>query len=449
MKRRDFLTMSAGLALLAGCAPGSGQSTSTGSATAPSAVSTDPAKIGRATLTVWDQEVRGGGNSELSKLIASFQKAYPDITIKRVSRSFDDLTKTLRLALSGNDAPDVIQANNTRSQMGEFVKAKYIIPLDSYATAYKWNDRYSESLRATASYSTDAKTFGSGTLYGLPQMGEVVAIYTNKSKLSSLGIKSPSTWEEFEAALARAKSSGEVPLAFGNLDKWPAIHILGVLQGQYEQPAAARKLGYGDAGASWTSEGNRKALTKFQEWVTKGYFTPGFNGLGYDPAWQQFSKGKGVFLIAGTWLAADLTTAMKDNVGFILPPPAKAGGVSYTTGATSLPFAITGKCKNPDAAAAFINHITSSEAMKVIAETGNLPVVESDKQKAPDALSKQLFDAFGTTTKNDALLPYLDWATPTMSDTLGAALQDLLAKRASVDQTAQTIQKDYGDFTSK
>lgn len=265
MKRRDFLTMSAGLALLAGCAPGSGQSTSTGSATAPSAVSTDPAKIGRATLTVWDQEVRGGGNSELTKLIASFQKAYPDITIKRVSRSFDDLTKTLRLALSGNDAPDVIQANNTRSQMGEFVKAKYIIPLDSYATAYKWNDRYSESLRATASYSADAKTFGSGTLYGLPQMGEVVAIYTNKSKLSSLGIKSPSTWEEFEAALARAKSSGEVPLAFGNLDKWPAIHILGVLQGQYEQPAAARKLGYGDAGASWTSEGNRKALTKFQE----------------------------------------------------------------------------------------------------------------------------------------------------------------------------------------
>ena len=125
------------LLAVAGCAPG-------GSADAPAAtggatsaaeekpVNTDPSSMGNVTLTVWDQEVRGGGNAQITKLNADFQKKYPNITIKRNSRSFDDLVKTLRLALSGNDAPDIVQANNTRSQMGEFVKAKQIIPLDPY-----------------------------------------------------------------------------------------------------------------------------------------------------------------------------------------------------------------------------------------------------------------------------------------------------------------------------
>ena len=122
---------------------------------------------------------------------------------------------------------------------------------------------------------------------------------------------------------------------------------------------------------------------------------------------------------------------------------------TYTTGASGQPFAITNKAENPAAAAAFINHITTPEAMKVIAETENLPVVDTAAQKAPNALGQQVFTAFDTTTKNDGLLPYLDWATPTMSDTIGAALQDMLAKKATPDQTLEKLQKDYSDFTSK
>ena len=52
-------------------------------------------------------------------------------------------------------------------------------------------------------------------------------------------------------------------------------------------------------------------------------------------------------------------------------------------------------------------------------------------------------------TKADGLVPYLDWATPTMGDTLGATLQDLLAKKVTPGQALATLQKDYGDFTAK
>ena len=69
--------------------------------------------------------------------------------------------------------------------MGAFVKAGQLVRLDAYAKAYGWNERYPESVRAYSSYSPDGKTFGSGPLYGLPQVGEVVGIYYNDAKLKS------------------------------------------------------------------------------------------------------------------------------------------------------------------------------------------------------------------------------------------------------------------------
>lgn len=435
--------------VLAACAPGGSGSGSSSSTKPASSVTTDAAKLGDVTLTVWDQEVRGGQEKQMSTLIKQFQEKYPNIKIKRVSRSFDDLTKTLRLALTGADAPDVVQANNTRSQMGEFVKAGQLVNLDAYAKAYGWDQRFPESVRSVASYSPDGKTFGSGSLFGLPQTGEVVGVYYSAKKLAALGLDAPKTWTDFDAALATAKAKGETPLVLGNLDKWPAGHVFGAVQGRFTPPADIRKLGFGQPGASWTADDNVKAAQQLVDWVDKGYFTKGFNGQGYDPAWQGFTKGNGVFLIGGSWLTADMAAVMGDDLKFMLPPTEKAGDTPVTTGGSGLPFAITNKAKSPDAAAAYINFITSPDAMKVLAENGNLPVLDTAEQTAPDAANKEVFTAFGTVSKANGLMPYLDWATPTMGDTLGATLQDLLAKKVTAEQAMAALQKDYGDFTAK
>ncbi|MFW5468879.1 ABC transporter substrate-binding protein [Knoellia sp. CPCC 206435] len=449
--RTTLVALVAGLGLALGaCAPGSStDSTDESSGPAPGAVKTDAASLGDVTLTVWDQEVRGGQEKQMATLNAEFQKKYPNITIKRVSRSFDDLVKTLRLALTGADAPDVVQANNTRSQMGEFVKAKQLVNLDPWAKAYGWDERYPQSVRNVASYSPDGKTFGSGSLFGMPQVGEVVGIFYNDAKLKTLGINPPRTWADFDAALATAKSKGEVPLVLGNLEKWPAGHVFGVVQGRFTKAEDIRRLGFGQPGGSWVTPENTKAAETLVGYVDKGYFNSGFNGQDYDPAWQSFTKGQGLFLIAGSWLQADLSSAMKTDVKFMLPPAPEAGGSPVTTGGSGLPFAITQKAKNKDAAAAYIDFITSPDAMKVLAENGNLPVVETAEQKAPDALATDVFAAFGEVSENDGLVPYLDWATPTMGDTMGATLQDLLAKKVTPQKALETLQKDYGDFTGQ
>ncbi len=449
MTRSRLATLTAGalgVVVLAACTPGS----NTASTPAPtvSSVNTDAAKLGDVTLTIWDQEVRGGQAAQMQKLNDEFQKTYPNIKIKRVSRSFDDLKTTLRLALSGNEPPDVVEANNGRSDMGEFVKAGQLLPLDKWAEAYGWNERYPASVRQYVSYSADGKTFGEGNLYGLPQVGEVVGIYYDKKMLSDAGVTAPTTWSEFETSLATLKGKNQVPLMLGNLEKWPAIHVFGTIQGRTTPADQIKELAFGRQGPTWNTSENTKAAQTLVDWVDKGYFNPGFNGEDYDPAWQAFSKGTGAYLIAGTWLQADLQKAMGDNVGFMLPPGDTADAAPVATGGTGLPFSITSKSKNPDAAAAYINFITNAKASAVLAETGNLPLADTAEQQS-SGLQKDVFSSFAKAVDGDGLVPYLDYATPTMPDTLGAALQDLLAKKATPEQFLATVEKDRSAFVAK
>jgi raffinose/stachyose/melibiose transport system substrate-binding protein len=446
---RILLALSAvGVSAVAACAPGSSSTQSTRPPASASAVQTDAAKMGAVTLLVWDQEVRGGQAAQMAQLIKEFEAKYPNIKIKRVSRSFDDLNTTLRLALSGNEPPDVVEANNGRAAMGEFVKAGQLLPLDSYAKAYGWDARYPKSVRQYSSYSPDGKTFGEGNLYGLPQVGETVGIFYNKKKLSAAGLQAPTTWAGFEASLATLKAKGEVPLVLGNLEKWPAIHVFGTVQGRTTPPDAITSLAFGRSGATWKSPENLKAAQTLVGWVDKGYFNKSVNGQDYDPAWQAFTKGTGAYLIAGTWLQADLQKAMGADVGFMLPPGAAAGEKPVATGGTGLPFAVTTKSKHPDAAAAYINFITSKDAMAVLAKTGNLPVADTSSQVVTGGLQKDVFTSFGTIVDQEGLVPYLDYATPTMPDTIGAALQDLLAKKATPEQFLDRLEKDYSAFAS-
>ena len=448
---RRLLTAAAGaaaLTLAVGCAPGT-STTPTASTSAPTSVNTDAASLGDITLTVWDQEVRGGQNDAIEALNAQFQATYPNIKIDRNAQSFDDLQKTGRLVLTGNDAPDVIQANNSRSQMGTFVTAGQLASLDPWATAYGWKDRFPASVLNLSSYSTDGKSFGSGSLFGLPQAGEIVGFYYNKAKLAELKLEVPKPWAELETQLATIKTAGETPIVLGNLEKWPAIHVFGPTQGAHTPASDITNLALGNPGADWTSESNVAAATQLQNWVKAGYFNADLNGAAYDDVVAKFGKGTGVFFLAGSWNTATLDETLGDDVGFFAPPPATAGAGPATTGGTSLPFAITSASANKDAAAAYINFITTDDAMKVLAEKGSLPVLNSSALAPASGAGKDVYAAYELVTTEGSLLPYLDYATPTFSDTLGAALQDLLASKKTPAEFAEALQKDYGAFVAK
>jgi raffinose/stachyose/melibiose transport system substrate-binding protein len=418
--------------LLAACGTPGGDEPEPPPRDAPTARKVDVAKAGPVTLTVWDQEVRGGQRRQIARLNAAFEERYPNVTIERVAKSFTDLNTTLKLAVSGDRAPDVVQANQGRSVMGQLVKGGLLRPLDSYAEAYGWADRYPPVLLDLNRFSEDGETFGEGNLYGLSQMGEIVGVFYDRERVP----EPPATFADFEAGLRKGD------IAFGNLDRWPGIHEFQAVQNAFAPPEAVRDFVFGRESASFDTPENQEAAAKLQQWARDGRFTPDVNGTGYNAAWQAFTEGKGRFLIAGTWLLADLTEAMGDRVGFMLMPPREDGGPPVALGGESLPFAVTAKSEHPDVAAAYIDFLTNADAARVLVETGNLPAMPASTQPSTRA-GTEVFEAWAALSEAEGLVPYLDYATPTFYDDLTGAVQRLLAGRVEPAEFTSDLQADY------
>jgi len=443
--RKPIMVLATALVAASACAPGS----STPKPKPVSSVNTDIAKDGPVTLTVWDQEVLGGQNEQMEKLNAAFHAKYPNVTIKRVSRSFSDLEKTLRLALSGNTPPDVVEANQGYGIMAALVKAGALVPLDAYDKAYGFRKRFPAGVSQLNSVTPDGKTIGSGSLYGVSMTGEAVGIYYNTDKLQKLGIQPPASFSQFEQDLALAKSKGETPIYFANLEKFPAIHEFGVLLGQTADKGALRNLVFGRGGA-WTDPPVVQAAQKLADWAKNGYLPKNANAGKYNDSPGAFAKGDGVFLVGGPWFAADLQKKMGSKVRFMLPPPASAGQPQPSTlGGPGLPLAITSKSKHPDVAAAYLDFMTTPQAMDVVTQTGGLAAAKPASAAPTTPVGRDVFNAYRVASDSDVLVPYLDYSTTTFLDTLGSSLQEIIAGRKTPQEGMRDAQRDYSQFLAK
>ena len=83
--------------------------------------------------------------------------------------------------------------------------------------------------------------------------------------------------------------------------------------------------------------------------------------------------------------------------------------------------------------------------MQVVANNGQLTASKA-KVKVPAGLDTEVYNAWTKANKQDAIVPYLDWATPTMYDTITAAIQELMAGKTTPSSFAKTVQSDYSKF---
>lgn len=439
--RGAALTALGAVFALTACAPG-GSGPTNASSLGP--VSTDVAAAGDVTLTVWDQNTDGGIADAQTQLNDAFMKQYPNVKIERTAQSFADLKTTLKLALSSNTPPDVVQANQGYPDMGAFVQAGMLRPMDDYAALYGWDSYYPKGLLKQNSFSSDGTQWQGDTLFGVSQTGELVGVYYNKKLLAQLGLNAPSTLSDLESDMQKAKAAGILPLAFGNLEKSPGIHLFGVTQAAVAGATAVNDLVSGTSG-SWTDAPTVAAAQDVADWASKGYLTPGANGVSRDDALAAFSSGGALFNITGTWQQQTLTTAMGDDVGFVALD--SADGTPATTGGQGLAWAITSKSAHPDVAAAYIDFITNAKAAQVLLDTGNLPtVLPSGYAPKEGTLAADIAAQYRAVQAANGVVPYLDYSTPTFYDTLTAAVQDLVAGQATPQKFTETLQADYSAF---
>jgi raffinose/stachyose/melibiose transport system substrate-binding protein len=452
---RRLLALVAVGTMLAACVPGSQVATSSPAATSagsPSAVaSASAAAVAPSfdtstpvTIAEWDTETSAGPSGEMDALNKAFHDKYPNVTIKRTSKSFEDYIATIKLAASAPDAPDVYQGNEGYSVDAALVKAGLIVPLDDYAKAYGWETRFGSSATLDVlRWSNDGTQWTKGPLWGIAQKAEVLGVFYNKATFQKLGLTLPTTFDEFQATLAAAKAGAVEPIVVGGLDGWPLGHVFMMLQALYEPAQQISNWTFAVSGSTFDDQGTQQAAAVMQDWAKKGYFFKGFGGVGQDAAAARFVKGTGLYFLTGPWENGTFQP-MGANVGwFALPGP--TAGASPTTGSLSIPYHISAKSKHPDIAAAYIDFITSPKAADTVASKGDLPAAPLADPSAVDPASSlaAIIKGFEDKSGGGSLTPYLDWASPTMGDTLFGDLQKLTASKMTPAEFTADVQKDW------
>ncbi|MEO3867253.1 extracellular solute-binding protein [Nonomuraea sp. B12E4] len=369
-------------------------------------------------------------------LIEGFTKRHPNVTIKPQMTPFNDYVKSIKLAMSSAQPPDVAQYNP--GAMSSLVPAGLVLDLGPWAKAYGWNDRFPPATLETLSSDKTAKRFGTGALYAAPGGLSVLGVFYNKSLVK----KVPKTLGDFETAMQQAKDAGHAPLSVGALQVggfqiWNALlNVLGDVK-QY------RSWVYGEPNATIETDGARKAAETLTGWVRKGYVPAAANATADTDAQAEFAGGKSAFLITGNWAAAALEKQMGDDVGFFLMPGPTAEPPKVASG-SSVSYAISSKTQHPNVAAAFLDYLSSPEAAKVQFEAGFMPV-DTKTDMGGAGLPVEIKAAFTPVAQANGIVPFADYASPGMIDKLTPGVQGLISGKMATAGFLSSLQQSWNE----
>jgi len=178
--------------------------------------------------------------------------------------------------------------------MYEYVQNNQIADLTSYMNANNYKNRFLDASIAQSTYQ--------GKIWAVPVTNvSVCMVFYDKDIFAKYNLSVPTTIREMEAVCDTLKANGITPFSLANLTQWTGS--------MYFMFFATRHGGVQpfingvDGSGSLTDPAFIYAGDKIQEWVNKGYFLPGFNGLDWDSgqARAPLYRGETAMLIMGSW----------------------------------------------------------------------------------------------------------------------------------------------------
>jgi len=429
--------VAAALALTACGAPGS-QSANNGAAANPTAVSTQ-APTSPVKLTLYD----GQGLKNIDDaLIAAFTKKYPTVTITATYDPDNVTTQNQPRQLASATPPDLIRVISVASG----VKNNLLTNLDAYATAYGWDKLPPSQL---SQFRASNGVAGSGSLYAKPSGFTMTGLYYNKDLATGIGMTTPpASIDELTALMAKAKAAGLTAMDVHNKEGG-AIFPFQLLLNSSLGPTKVAAWVFNAASATIDTPEAVKAAQQVADWNAAGYFPAGVNGLDATAADALFASNKAVFFPWGNWDAANLDKTMAGKVGFMPMPPATAGGQLAAMSDAATSFGIPSKSSNKNAAALFLNFLSSDEARQIALDNGFMPSgtgAQAAPTVKPGSVLTDVVAAFGKVSAADGQVPFVQNATAGIANQAwNPESQLLLGGKESAQQFVTNVQAKYKD----
>jgi raffinose/stachyose/melibiose transport system substrate-binding protein len=437
---RPTIAVIGGIALATAVAACGGPGGAAASNAAPTAVSTNVTSK-PVTLSFF---VDAGLETYEEALANAFHAQHPNISFTyNVEPDNDYNTVADRVIASGNP-PDIVAVPDLITA----VKDGLLTNLDAYAAAYGWTSKIPASTLAEGRVSHGV--IGSGPLYaGGGSAGPLVGVFYNKQLAAKIGMtRPPATLASLESDLAKAKSMGITPIIASNGDGLIG-HLYSLLLGDYMGAKALNDLINRAPGSTLNTPQAIQATTVLSQWIKAGYFNSDANAIQQEASYGEFTGGKGLFMFQGSWAVPVLQPAFSGKYGLFPFPPLTASGPYTAMTSNSLAFSIPAGAANKNAAAAFLNFLTTPAAARIMVSNGfaSCSPCTAVTPSLSGTVTRQILAGYSLVAADDGFTNWLQNAGSNMTDAETAQLQLLFAGKTTPAAMVSSLQSSLASGT--
>src|SRR5699024_3891059 len=112
---------------------------------------------------------------------------------------------------------------------------------------------------------------------------------------------------------------------------------------------------------------------------------------------------------------------------------------------TAAAYAVSSHTDHPDAAAAFLNFLTSPEAVQIQADEGLLPI-NTQADVGLEGLATDVAGQYHEALDGAGVTANSAYATPSMRGVLRASMQKLMSGTLNVDNFLETVQTEWKNY---
>ena len=363
LNRRQVLAGGLGLGAAVGLSSCSGLTKKAGDAPTGGAGGGGKAEL---TFVNWSGDVE---KAAFDKVIAAFQQANPDITVKTETVPYNSIQTNLDTRFQAGNPPDLFRVSYT--DMGQYTDADVLLDVSSVFSGPA-ADAFVPGL--FESVVVDGKP------YGAPHQIDTTAIIYRTDAFEAAGItdvpktlEEAWTWEQFGAAADKLKGvvkGKQSPFIYD----WQSAGAFRWLTWLFA--AGGTFLGPDLKSPAIDSDGGRKALDFTKSFFTNGWVAKNSSTKSTTYPDDAFNAGTVAMAFAGSFLVPGIQGGVKKKFEFAAMPQPRDVAASSDLGGNAIVAAKDGK--NTDAAKKFLEFIVSEEQQRAYCEaTNQLPTLKS------------------------------------------------------------------------
>jgi glucose/mannose transport system substrate-binding protein len=241
-------------------------------------------------LSVFSWWTGGGEAHGLEALIKIWNKNHPEAPFKTetvAGGAGSNAKAVLAQRLAAHKPPDSFQGH-AGAELQDYIKAGQLEPIDSIYKQYKLSKVFPAQLISQIKYK--------GHLYSVPvNIHRANILWYNPATLRKAGVKVPTTWGAFTAALSKCQDAGLIGLSVG--EQWTQKHLLETVMIATLGPNGWAALW--KKGANWNTAKVKSALQRYHDLLD--YTNSDSASLTWQDASKLVADGKACFNVMGDW----------------------------------------------------------------------------------------------------------------------------------------------------